>query len=54
MLKLAPPRTVKLYFFIHRYDVVLDYDPDNSLKEAEEKDKRYKNFFGSLGAAIRD
>jgi hypothetical protein len=33
---------------------VLDYDPENSLKEAEEKDKRYKNFFGSLGALIRD
>lgn len=53
MLKTVPPRVIKLYFFLHRYDVVLNYDPETSLKEAEEKDKRYKNFFASLKVVIR-
>lgn len=39
---------------MHRYDVVLDYDPTTSLQEAETKDKRYKNFFGALKTLIRD
>ena len=43
-----------MYFFLHRYDVVLNYDPQTSLQESEVKDKRYKNFFGSLKAAIRE
>lgn len=25
------PRVIKLFFVMHRYDVVLDYDPENSL-----------------------
>ena len=33
---------------------MLDYDPDTSLKESNQKDTRYKNFFGSLKAAIRN
>ena len=39
---------------MHRYDVPLDYDPGKSLQEAEKKDKRYKDFFGTLKATIRD
>ena len=54
ILEISSPRILKLYFFLHRYDVVLNYDPENSLQEAEGKDKRYKNFFGSLSAAIRE
>ena len=27
LLEIAPARTIKLYFFIHRYDVILSYDP---------------------------
>jgi cysteinyl-tRNA synthetase len=54
ILKLTSPRILKLYFFIHRYDVVLNYDPQNSLQESEGKDKRYKNFFSSLRAAMRE
>ena len=48
------PRVIKLFFFMHKYDVILDYDPTTSLQEAETKDKRFKNFFGSLKAFIRD
>ena len=53
VLQIAPARVLKLYFFLHRYDVVLNYDPETSLQEAEGKDKRYKNFFGGVNAAIR-
>jgi len=31
-LEIAPARTIKLYFFIHRYDVILSYDPQTSLR----------------------
>lgn len=48
------PRIIRLFFFMHRYDVPLDYDPGKSLQEAEKKDKRYKDFFGTLKATIRD
>ena len=54
LLKVTTARIIRLYFFLHRYDVILSYDPETSLQEASEKDKRYKNFFGSLAAAIRD
>ncbi len=53
LLKMVAPRVIKLYFFLHRYDVILNYDPATSLQEAAEKDKRYKNFFGTLTAALR-
>ena len=54
ILENVSPRVVKLYFFLHRYDVVLNYDPEaGSLHEAEGKDKRFKNFFGNLQAAVR-
>ena len=39
---------------MHKYDVVLDYDPEKSLQEAENKDKRYKDFFSNLKARIRE
>ena len=51
LLKMVAPRVIKL--FLHRYDVILNYDPATSLQEAAEKDKRYKNFFGTLTAALR-
>lgn len=54
LVKLINPRIIRLFFFMHRYDVPLDYDPAESLQEAEKKDKRYKDFFGNLKAAIRD
>jgi cysteinyl-tRNA synthetase len=53
LLKEVSARVIKLYFFLHRYDVVLNYDPENSLKESHEKDKRYKNFIGSLKALVK-
>ncbi len=53
LLKLVPARIIKLYFLIHQYDVILNYDPENSLTESEKKDKRYRNFFGTLKASIR-
>lgn len=53
LLKKVSARTIKLYFFLHRYNVILNYDPNTSLQEAAEKDKRYKNFIGTLGAALR-
>lgn len=34
LLKLVPARIIKLYFFIHRYDVKLNYDPETSLQES--------------------
>jgi cysteinyl-tRNA synthetase len=34
MLKIASSRVIKLYFFIHRYNVTLNYDPETSLKES--------------------
>lgn len=54
MLKQCSARVIKLYFFIHRYDVILNYDPETSLNESTNKDTRYKNFFNSLKASIRD
>jgi cysteinyl-tRNA synthetase len=54
MLKHCSARVIKLYFFLHRYDVILNYDPETSLKESTQKDTRYKNFFSTLKAAIRD
>jgi cysteinyl-tRNA synthetase len=54
MLKNCSARVIKLYFFLHRYDVILNYDPETSLKESTQKDTRYKNFFSTLKAAIRD
>ena len=54
MLKNCSARVIKLYFFLHRYDVILNYDPETSLKESNQKDTRYKNFFGTLKAAIRN
>ena len=54
LVKLIEPRIIRLFFFMHRYDVPLDYDPGESLQEAEKKDKRYKDFFGTLKATIRD
>lgn len=54
LLHTVSARTIKLYFFLHRYNVILNYDPFTSLQEASEKDKRYKNFFGTLNAAIRE
>lgn len=48
-------RVIKLYFFLHKYDVVLNYDPEaGSLHEAEGKDKKIKNFFGNLNAVLRE
>lgn len=32
LLKIVPARIIKLFFFIHRYDVILNYDPETSLK----------------------
>jgi len=32
LVKIVSPRIIKLYFFLHRYDVVLNYDPETSLK----------------------
>lgn len=32
----------------------LSYDPETSLEESGQKDKKYKNFFSSLRASIRD
>lgn len=26
LLKIVPSRVIKLFFFMHKYDVVLDYD----------------------------
>ncbi len=54
MLKHCSARVIKLYFFLHRYDVLLNYDPETSLKESTQKDTRYKNFFNSLKAEIRN
>lgn len=54
LIKQVPPRVLKLFFAMHKYDVVLDYDPETSLTEAWAKDKRYKNFLGSLKTTIRD
>lgn len=54
MLKHCSARVIKLYFYLHRYDVILNYDPETSLKESAQKDTRYKNFFSSLRASIRD
>jgi cysteinyl-tRNA synthetase len=34
LIKIVPARVIKLYFFLHRYDVILNYDPETSLKEA--------------------
>lgn len=53
MLRNVSARVIQLYFYLHRYDVVLNYDPETSLKESLQKDTRYKNFFNSLKAAIR-
>jgi hypothetical protein len=53
-MKDVSARIIQLYFYIHRYDVILNYDPETSLKEATQKDTRYKNFFNSLKATIRD
>ena len=47
MLKNCTARVIKLYFFLHRYDVILNYDPETSLKESTQKDTRYKNFFNT-------
>ena len=33
LIKMESPRSVKLFFFMHRYDVVLNFDPDTSLTE---------------------
>ena len=54
LIKNISPRVIKLFFAMHRYDVVLDYDPEKSLQEAEVKEKRYKNFFGALKTLIKD
>jgi len=32
LVKEINPRIIKLFFAMHRYDVLLDYDPENSLK----------------------
>jgi cysteinyl-tRNA synthetase len=39
---------------MHKYDVELDYDPENAFQETEVKEKKYKSFFGTLKAMIRD
>ena len=39
---------------MHKYDVVLDYYGEKSLQESETKDKKYKNFFSTLKARIRE
>jgi cysteinyl-tRNA synthetase len=54
LLHTVSPKTIKLYFFLHRYNVTLDYNPATSLREASERDTKYKHFFGSLNAAIRE
>lgn len=54
MLKNCTARVIKLYFFLHRYDVILNYDPETSLKESTQKDTRYKNFFNTLKTSIRN
>lgn len=54
LLKVVSARVLKLYFFIHKYDVLLDFDPKKSFDESKAKDKKYKNFFGTLRAMIRE
>ena len=34
LLKHVNARVIKLFFFMHKYDAVLDYDPETSLQEA--------------------
>ena len=34
VLKLVSARVLKLYFFLHRYDVLLNYDPETSIQES--------------------
>lgn len=54
LLKHISARVIKIFFFMHKYDVLLDYDPKTSLQEAENKDKRYKDFFSNMKARIRE
>ena len=39
---------------MHKYDIVMDYSPDNSLEEAVEKDKKYNEFFLNLKIILRE
>jgi|LakMenEpi03Aug12_release.lakeMendotaPanAssembly.Ray.scaffolds.fasta_scaffold55530_2 cysteinyl-tRNA synthetase len=32
LIQKIPPRVIKLFFAMHRYDVILDYDPSTSLQ----------------------
>ncbi len=41
LLTMVSPRIIRLFFLIHRYDSILNYDPETSLSESTNKDKRY-------------
>jgi cysteinyl-tRNA synthetase len=32
LTQIVQPRVIRLFFVMHRYDAILDYDPDTSLK----------------------
>ena len=46
-------RQIRLYFLMHAYDSVLNYDPDTAWDEIKVKDKFLNEWFISMQAATR-
>lgn len=53
MLKITTPRIIRMFFAMHQYNKVLNFDRVNSLLESTSKDKSIKDFFTLVRTVLR-
>ena len=46
-------RQMRLFFLLHQYDVLMNYDPTTSLQETEQKEKKYVEFFLNVRSHLK-
>lgn len=53
MLEEISPRQIRLLFLLHQYDALMIYHPENSIPEALNKDRKYRDFFLVISSQLR-
>lgn len=54
ILKILPPRILRIYYILVRYDNILNYDPDSDFQQARDIDKIFKEFFMRVNYYLRN
>lgn len=54
ILKVLPPRILRIYYISVRYDNVLNFDPDSNFQQARDLDRIFREFFDRVAFLLRN